>query len=109
MRVYHPNASRFPLRLVVDDRVHHGVGTNREISGLCRPRERRRIRAEVASVGAPTHTQIARLTGTASLLQMDLSRPREMRPPPLNHVAVAVMRAHAVAEMLLDAVEVEWR
>ena len=40
---------------------------------------------------------------------MDVFRLREVRPASLHHVPIAIVRADAVAEMLLHAIEVERR
>jgi hypothetical protein len=53
--------------------------------------------------------QIPRLTPAASLLEMDLFWLREVRPSALHDVPVAVVRADLLAQVSLDAVEVEWR
>ena len=109
VRVDHAHAGRASRALVVNDGMHDGVGPQRHVAGLRRPRQRRGVRAEVAAERAAAHAQVARLAGAASLLQMDRVRLRQMRPPALHDVAIAVVRAHRVAQVLLDAVEVERR
>src|SRR5215204_3827155 len=89
----------------MDDRVR----PQREVPRLRRPWKRGGVGAEVAAVGTAAHAEVPRLARPAPLLEVDRVRLREVRPPPLHDVTVLVVRAHRVAEMLLDAVEVERR
>src|SRR6185503_5043588 len=78
-------------------------------AGLHRPRERRRIGAEVPAERAPSHAKIPRLARATTLLEVDWLRLRQVRPAALHDPAVLVLRVDPVAHLLLDAVEVERR
>ena len=109
LRVDHAHAGRAVLALIVNDRMHDGVGVQGHVAGLRRPRERRRVRGEVGAERAAAPAQVARAAGAASLLQMDRLGLRQMSPSAAHHVTIAVVRADLVAHVLLDAVEVERR
>ena len=109
LRVDHAHAGRAVLALIVNDRMHDGVGAQCHVAGLRRPRERRGVRGEVGAERAAAPAQVARAAGAASLLQMDRLGLRQMSPSAAHHVAIAVVSADLVAHVLLDAVEVERR
>src|SRR4249919_789638 len=83
---------------IIDNGMHHAVGSDSQVSGLCSPGYGTGIGTEIAAEGTAPFAFASRLAGVSSLLNMDLTGFGKMGTTSLNHMPVFIMRVYFFAD-----------